>query len=215
MYFSTEAITGFRCTAADGDLGKILGFGFDTEKWRVRCLFVRLGWLPGHVVLVDPESVRMVDGAKRRVHLDLTVDELRRHPATRRNWSTVGAAGRQNGSAGARQLRNTSEITGLRAVATDGDAGKISDLVVDTNSWRIRELIVRDGWLFRSHRAVPPQWVETIDWDARRLTFEVTRGAIQSSPSYDVEAPVNTTRETRVVDYAARTHLSRREEMAV
>ena len=60
----------------------------------------------------------------------------------------------------------------------------------------------------------PPKWVGAIDWATKQVKLQVDRETVRSSRVFDLKAPVNTTRETRVVDYTAETHLAKREEVA-
>ncbi|MFT4839743.1 MAG: sporulation protein YlmC with PRC-barrel domain [Planctomycetota bacterium] len=224
MYYSTDAITGFRATATDGELGKVLGFGFDDQTWEVSCVIVRAGWFPGHVVMVDSKSVKMVDGAKKRIFFDLTKEGLRNQAAIDSNPPVHKLeerlqSGRSDASPSQAQvesthLRNTSVVIGYRAEATDGGVGKVCDIIVDTKAWRVHELVVREGRLFGTLRALAPQWAIAIDWATKQVKLLVDKEAVRSSPVFDPKAPVNTTRETRVVDYNAETHLAKREEVA-
>lgn len=207
MYYSTDSLTGFRATATDGELGKVLGFAFDDRTWKVPRLIVRASWLPSHVVMADAYAVKLVDGAKRRIFFDLTKDELRRQPDIHQ-LPPVHKLGAE-----ATSLRDTSEVIGYRIEATDGTVGQLGDVVVDTRKWRVHELVVREGWLLRSSRAAAPEWVAAIDSAAKQVKLRVDREAVLSARAFNPEAPVNTTHETRVVDYTGKTHLAKREEV--
>ncbi|MFT4514637.1 MAG: sporulation protein YlmC with PRC-barrel domain [Planctomycetota bacterium] len=228
MLYSTDAITGFLAAATDGELGKVLGFGFDDQDWTVPYVIVRAGWLPGRVVMVDSKSVKMVDGANKRILFDLTKDELRHEPDIHseppvHKLEESVQLGRHSGEdlmvkhkerVEATNLRNTSEVIGYTAEATDGKAGKVSDVVVDTKAWTVHALVVRQGWLFRTHRTASPKWVRAIDWATKEVKICVDWATIRSSPVFNLKAPVNKTHETRVVDYTAESHLQQREDVS-
>lgn len=223
MYYSTNALTGYEATATDGDLGKVLGFGFDDRSWQVPYVIVRAGWIPGRVVMVDADKVTVVDGEKQRIYFDLTGAEMRaqadihdRPPVHlveehARKQSEEATAEALLAQARGSSLRNSSEIVGYVVDALDGRAGKVTDLIVDTRSWSVHQLVLRRGW-FHGQVFVPTHRIMNIESEGRRVALRVDREEAWQGRRFDEKALVNTTQETRVVDYRANTHLVAREE---
>jgi len=216
MYYSTKAIKGFKATAKDGAIGKIAGFCFDEHTWKLPYVMANTGWFGGHVISIDPGSIKMIDGSKRRVYFDATRAELMEHTgessAAEREEKQ---GGRLDTKAEVTGLRDSSAVIGYRAAAIDGPAGKVADLIIDTKHWQVHEVVIREGLLLRRQHAISPQWIASIDAEAREMKLDVNRETLGSSRRFDPAAAVNTTLETRVVDYKANTHLESREEVPV
>jgi hypothetical protein len=82
MLRSLKALEGYTVHATDGDIGKVVNFLMDDERWSVRYLVVDTGsFLEGRRVLVSPISFREVDWAPHRFHLDLTMDKVKNSPS--------------------------------------------------------------------------------------------------------------------------------------
>ena len=82
-------------------------------------------------------------------------------------------------------LRSSAEVLGYRASATDGDIGEVDDLLFDTRSWQIDLLVIDTGrWLPGRRVLVAPRWVDTVDWPARRIAFQVPRRLVEGSPDF-------------------------------
>ena len=60
-------------SATDGDVGTVVNFLFDDERWAVRHLDVETGsFFNGRRVLISPISFRKADWATRRIQLAWT-----------------------------------------------------------------------------------------------------------------------------------------------
>lgn len=70
--------------ASDGDIGSVVDFYFDDERWTIRYLVVDTGnWLPGRKVLISPISIRELSEAfKDTPHVALTKEQVRNSPHT-------------------------------------------------------------------------------------------------------------------------------------
>lgn len=81
MLRSLKKMKGSTVHASDGDIGRVDQFFFDDEHWVIRYIVVDTGgWLTGRKVLVSPVSVREVEWTNRRVHVNLTRDQVERSP---------------------------------------------------------------------------------------------------------------------------------------
>ena len=75
---SVKEVTGYRIHASDGEIGHVAEFIVQTEGWVIRYLVVDThNWLPGKKILVSPAWVKRVSWDERRVHVDLSRQEIR------------------------------------------------------------------------------------------------------------------------------------------
>jgi hypothetical protein len=82
MLRSLKKLEQYKVSATDGDLGSIVNFLIDDERWAVRYLVVDTGGLfGGRQVLISPISFRKVDFSTQRFHLALAKDKIRNSPS--------------------------------------------------------------------------------------------------------------------------------------
>jgi hypothetical protein len=78
---STEAVTGYRIEAADGEIGHVDGFAVDDEAWAIRYVEVATrNWLPGKKVLVSPAWIERVSWADSKVCVALSREAIKDAP---------------------------------------------------------------------------------------------------------------------------------------
>ncbi|MGD0674098.1 MAG: PRC-barrel domain-containing protein [Polyangiaceae bacterium] len=81
MLRALDELERYKVSATDGDLGRVLDFLFDDERWAVRYLVVETGtFFSGRKVLISPISFREVDWSTHRFHLALTTEKIRQSP---------------------------------------------------------------------------------------------------------------------------------------
>ncbi len=74
----------------------------------------------------------------------------------------------------------------------EGEAGRVNDLVVSDDTWRLHYVAAQVGlWLGEQKILLAIDWLSAVDQDKRKLIFDVGRKEINSSPEYDPEQPVN------------------------
>jgi sporulation protein YlmC with PRC-barrel domain len=102
-------------------------------------------------------------------------------------------------------LRSVTEVSGYNIRATDGEIGHVDDFIVEDESWIIRHIIVDTrNWLPGKKVLVSPTWIESVDWNIRRLSVDLKRETIEQSPEFDPSEPVNREYEIRLYDYYGR-----------
>ena len=102
-------------------------------------------------------------------------------------------------------LRSAKHVTGYRIHASDGDLGHVDDFIADDECWSIQYIAVATGeWLPGRKVLVAPRWIESISWDAREVTVNLSREGVKRSPEYDPTAPINREYEVRLYDYYGR-----------
>jgi hypothetical protein len=102
-------------------------------------------------------------------------------------------------------LRTTKVISGCHVHATDGDIGHVADFIVDDESWIIRYLVIDTRNILPGPKVlVSPEWTKRIEWQERKIYFEVTKDKVKNSPLFDASAPVNRGYEESICDYYGR-----------
>ena len=82
MLRSLKELKRYTVTATDGDVGTVVNFLFDDERWAIRYLVVHTGgFFDGQYVLISPISFREVDWAAHAFHLALTKDKIKNAPS--------------------------------------------------------------------------------------------------------------------------------------
>lgn len=82
MMRSLKDLERYTVHATDGDIGTVVNFLLDDEKWAVRYLVVKTGgFFNGSQVLISPISVRKVDWSTQQFHLTLTMDKIKNSPS--------------------------------------------------------------------------------------------------------------------------------------
>jgi hypothetical protein len=83
MLRSLEDLERSAVRATDGDIGHVVTFLFDDQRWIIRYLVVQTGghlFLDGRRVLISPISFRKVDWSARHFDLTLTMDKVKNSP---------------------------------------------------------------------------------------------------------------------------------------
>lgn len=82
MLRSLKDLERYEVSATDGDVGSVVDFLFDDERWAIRYLIVETGdILGGERGLISPISFREADWSTHRFHLALTMDKVRNSPS--------------------------------------------------------------------------------------------------------------------------------------
>lgn len=104
-------------------------------------------------------------------------------------WGAAGAGDDGDASAGQDDpLRSAWGVLGFSIVTADGESGAVEDLILDTEAWMFRYLVVSTGvWLPGAHVLISPEWLSGIDWEGRQVAVDLTQERIEASPAYDRE----------------------------
>ncbi len=96
-------------------------------------------------------------------------------------------------------LRSIDQLTGYKVSATDGEIGRVADLLIDDQDWSVRYLVIdTGGWLPGRKVVVPPKTVGSPDWESQRFPLELTKEAIENSPEISEKEPVSRQHEVAV-----------------
>ncbi len=103
-------------------------------------------------------------------------------------------------------LRSMDELNGYIVHATDGETGHIADFFIDDKSWRIRFIVVDTSNipLMGKKVLVPPEWIESVEWNKRSIFLNISRELVEKSPEYDSQKPFEQKSEEKNYDYYQR-----------
>lgn len=90
-------------------------------------------------------------------------------------------------------LRSFSEIMGYHILTKDSEFGKVSDLLINTDSWEIMSVVVdTNSWVPWSKKVIlATQWIEAISYPEQRMEVNLPSDAVLDAPEYKVNEPVN------------------------
>lgn len=81
MLRSLKDLEGYSVVATDGDIGSVVNFFLDDQRWVVRYLVAETGiFLDRRQVLISPISFRQADWSTRRFFVALTMDKVKNSP---------------------------------------------------------------------------------------------------------------------------------------
>jgi hypothetical protein len=83
-------------------------------------------------------------------------------------------------------LRSALNVDGYRLEASDGKIGHVCDFMMDTESWAIRQLVVKTGWLPGREVEIPTSAIERISYDESSVFVNLTGTIVERSPLHHV-----------------------------
>ncbi len=99
-------------------------------------------------------------------------------------------------------FRSANNFQGYKLEATDGEFGTVYDFLFDDNEHVIRYLVAdTGGWLPGRRVLVSPLALGKADGPARSVAVNLSRAAIESSPSLDSDLPVSRRQERDLAIY--------------
>jgi hypothetical protein len=163
MLWNASVLQGCAIAASDGEIGTVSDLLFAAAGWNIRWLVVDTGeWLPGRKVLLPVTSLGQPDPERRACPARLTRRQIEASPAYDPElpvprpleantlghyglapyWLDAAGAVPAGDTTTAAPLLGVSAIIGNSVEVTDGDAGHVEDLLVDTEYWDIRYITV-------------------------------------------------------------------------
>lgn len=89
-------------------------------------------------------------------------------------------------------LLNSRELFSYSAVANDGPAGSVCDLLVDDKTWSVRHLVVDTEGLLSDNKVIlPTKLVEDVQPLDQAITFPISRSEMASGIPASVSPPVS------------------------
>jgi len=158
-----SSLRGAPVSGMDGLLGELADLQFDSRRWKVGALLVRLDATVNRDTLLLPmERLLHPRPGDRAFRAPLWRQELRgdaKHLQVRA--SPFACTGEQ--------------LVGCRVNAADGPCGRIVDVVVDER-WRVLGFLAEPGpWMNLPPALIAPKQLETVDLDGRVVATARTR----------------------------------------
>jgi hypothetical protein len=98
---------------------------------------------------------------------------------------TAAAKGPQPPRADA-HLRSTRSVNGYHLQASDGIVGHVCDFMMDTQSWAIRQLVIKTGHRFSGKEvSILTSKVDRISYEDSTVFVSLTKEAVEQSPECD------------------------------
>lgn len=235
MFRSTNELKGYEVLATDGECGKVKDFLFDDELNIVRYLVINTGgWLTGRQVLISPVAIDQPDLDTFELPTVLSRENIESSPAleedlpvsrqnesaltTHFNWpvywgSSSHLTRRQKQTSasevaelqGDPHLRSINAVTGYQIDCMEGVLGHIADMIVDTESWSLRYLVIDTGnWLPGKKVIIAFDWITYFTWEDHKAHVDLTQEQVKQAPVYDPSLPVNRAYEIQLYDYYGR-----------
>lgn len=99
-------------------------------------------------------------------------------------------------------LERTSSLNDYFIRATDGQIGKIVDLLFDDDKWSVRWLVVDTGnWLSGRRVLLASSHLGQVDRSERQVLVQLSRDQVKGSPDVDTSRPVSRQAEASIYDY--------------
>lgn len=98
--------------------------------------------------------------------------------------------------------RSLKELEGYRIQATDGELGRVRDVLFEERSWAIRYIQVDTGhWLPGRQVLISPVSAGEPDWETHHLPVNLTVEQVEQSPSLQSHLPVSRRHEAQLAVY--------------
>lgn len=103
-------------------------------------------------------------------------------------------------------LRSSKELFDYGVKAADGEVGKLTDFIVEDDAWQLRYVIVDTSDIADADKQVlvSLEWINNIDVVLKEMSLDLTQQAIELSPEFDPNMPVNRQYEEVLYDYYGR-----------
>jgi sporulation protein YlmC with PRC-barrel domain len=187
MLRSLKQLYGKQLSATDGEIGTIKDFYFDEENWAIRYLVVNTGnWLASRKVLISPHSIPSHPASGKSIRVGLTRKKIEKGPSIgsqnpvlreyeEQHHKHYGLTPYWKASAAdmigpqlqpETHLHSTLSVTGYLVRVGDETIGQVSDFMVNTQNWKIGQLVVKTGHrLSGMDTLISPKRVERISYD--------------------------------------------------
>jgi hypothetical protein len=208
MLLNSRELTRYDVVATDGPVGVIEDLLFDETDWSVRQIAVNTdGFLVHHNVIISPSNVVEIELPSETLRLNLSTSAVREKSVTATHRQGQGsasdtAAAEHSPSAIVAPLLSVNAMTDYTLHAVDGDVGLVHGLLIDTDTWTIRYLVVDAGkWLEHRFTLLAPRVIHSLNHDDRHFLTNVTRQQVQDSPPYNDDVELSRDWEAFLYDY--------------
>jgi hypothetical protein len=171
LYPLVGQLIGVPLCANDGEAGTVRTFLLDPATWDATAVVVQTGAWPGRgIVAVDAAHLGRFDWAwsAGALRVDLTRAEVDVAP------------GFEEGRTESRVRAD--DVAACSVACTDGDIGRVKDLLIDDVAWAVRFVQVETRGRVV---LVPSTWIERLDRNGWVLRLSVVGDQVFASPVWD------------------------------
>jgi sporulation protein YlmC with PRC-barrel domain len=102
-------------------------------------------------------------------------------------------------------MRSAREISGYGLQTSEGSGGQVKDVVLATDSWIVRYLVVDTGQLLPGKKTLlSSAWVEQVSWNKKEVRVDVAREMIEQSPTYEPDQKLDRAYEAKIHEHYKR-----------
>jgi uncharacterized protein YrrD len=99
-------------------------------------------------------------------------------------------------------LRSIKEMMDYTILATDGEIGHVSDVLLGDSDLKVRYLVIdTGGWLSGRKVLLSTAWLSSVAPEKQMVVVNIDKKRIEESPPYDSTADIPREYETRLHDY--------------
>lgn len=99
-------------------------------------------------------------------------------------------------------LHSVHDLRDYSIAATDGNIGKVTDLLFDDNDWVVRYFVVQtDSWLSSRKVLISPIGIQKVNWLEKVFHVLCTRDQVKNSPRVDTDKTISRQQEIDQLDY--------------
>ncbi len=82
------------------------------------------------------------------------------------------------------------DLVDYQIEVTDGVIGYLQAMLIDTESWTIRYLIVNTGTWWLGHAVlIAPQWIREVSWLKSKIYVDMTQEQVKKAPVFNPIMP--------------------------
>ena len=99
-------------------------------------------------------------------------------------------------------LRPVKNLLNYKILATDGEIGGVSDIIVDDQEMKLRYLVIDTGtWLPGKKVVLSTAWISSVVPERETVVMNIETKRIQEAPEYRPDADFSREYEERLHDY--------------
>lgn len=99
-------------------------------------------------------------------------------------------------------LRNAKTLIGYTIETTDGETGRVCDILLSERTWKIKYLVLKLGmWTLGREILIPPKDLDSPDDNLRRIRMHAVRGELFRYPDIEDDMPVSMQQKMRTHDF--------------
>jgi len=99
-------------------------------------------------------------------------------------------------------MRSIKDMLDYSILATDGEIGHVSDILLGDSDLKVRYLVIdTGGWLSGRKVLLSTAWLSSVAPRKKALVVNIDKKRIQESPPYDADVDIPREYEMRLHDY--------------